>query len=936
MPTLLQRSRCHLTVSRSLLVALALCGGLFVASCGGGQGGPGPNGAGQGLVLTTFEQDAVDNLALNSVLSWIFSEPVDPASVNSASIQLRRGGQFGASVPGSFRVVGNQVFFEPQLPGLCDLSDAGFKADTQYRVQLIGWPEEFSIKNTRGQPLSATSTYEFHTRAETDPERFLDQIAAFSPAVTGISPANGAQAVTVDANNRIVVTFSENLDPCTVNDTTVLFHMVETGDPVLGNARTAPNGNASGFYTGSSTADNSASAFSWGADVSTTVAPAQRVLATIRLVQTFAVTQIVITPTYKRFPENALLLLRLTTGIKDFGGLSLPPLTASFTTQNLPVQTGSYAMLVEGETPFSTELSTGEFNTARSPSKAQAFLLFAGDGDNGVVGAVFTDPTGPNTPASGCSSPIQGNDGAKDDFDPGTDATLDTGASVNTCPNDADGSTAVFFEFRTMRIRSGVTVRVIGKNPAILKVQGDAIIENGGRLLVRGDNQNGAPQSNGLIGKTGGTAAAGSAGGVGVAGGGDGGQSKTANGSQGVYGGDGYAGFGSPGVGVQGGTGGGQGNVDERRSNFNGGGSGHSAAGGGGGHAIAGNPGDAQETLPNSPFQGTPRGAGGGTYPTVGNAMRKPSAGSGGGAGGAAQSYANSNFNSSGGSGGAGGGFVDITSQGQIGVFGAIDASGGRGGNGILPTTGGFYHGSSAGGGGSGGGVRLLTPQNINVLGGTITTAGGIGGTGSQATNQPGPINNGGAGGSGRIVLEDGDSVITGLSGGGLTPGEGTDGFYRDVFDATRFQGGGLEPQVVSEVFPIGPFNPIYQTPVQIDFVAGVPSIASRGFGSTAIFIEAQGYEILPNGLVDLGSATGWKTVGHFKDSGSENLPQWVPNTAPADVVLPGDNTGGTIASLNGREFIQLRFSFYLPTGIGPFDAGPFLDTWIIRFSSDQ
>ena len=477
MPSSILQSPCRLAVG-----VLSLCIALVATSCGGGQGGPGPGGAGQGLVLTTFEQDAVDNLALNTILSWVFSEPVDPASVNSASIQLRRGDQFGASVPGTFRVEGNRVFFEPQLPGLCDLSDAGFNPDTQYRVQLIGWPEEFSIKNTRGQPLAKTSTYEFHTRDENDPELFVDQIAAFAPQVVGVTPGNGGQAVSVNSNNQVVVTFSENLDPCTVDDTTVLFQVVETGDPVLANARTAPNGNASGFYAGASTADNSASIFSWGADVSTPISPAQRILASIDLVQTFSTTQIVITPTYGQFPENALLLLRLTTGIQDFGGLSMAPLTISFTTQNLPPQSGSYTMLVEGETPFSLEQSTGEFNTARAPSKVQAFLLFAGDGDNGVVGAVFTDPTGPETTASGCSSPIQGNDGSKDDFDPGADATLDTGATVNTCPNDADGSTAVYFEFRTLRIRSGVTVRIRGENPAIIKVQGDAIIENGDEL----------------------------------------------------------------------------------------------------------------------------------------------------------------------------------------------------------------------------------------------------------------------------------------------------------------------------------------------------------------------------------------------------------------------------------------------------------------------
>ena len=94
--------------------------------------------------------------------------------------------------------------------------------------------------------------------------------------------------------------------------------------------------------------------------------------------------------------------------------------------------------------------------------------------------------SGPGIPPA-CSVPRQPNDESLDNFDPGADVNLDTGLTLNTCPNSVDGSTAVVWEFETFRIRSGRTVRVIGVNAAIFQVRQSATIDSGGRLLGRGD-----------------------------------------------------------------------------------------------------------------------------------------------------------------------------------------------------------------------------------------------------------------------------------------------------------------------------------------------------------------------------------------------------------------------------------------------------------------
>ena len=160
---------------RLLVVSLCVLGMLSATSCGGGDGGP---EAGQGLVLLGFSLDGVDNAVLNEVLIFRFSATIAEPSITDATLQIREGPAFGLTVKGKFVFDDSEVRFEPRLPTLCDLSDGAFKPDTQYRVQLIGAPEQFAIKNIAGQSLDRTQTYEFHTRLDTDPDKYRDQIRA--------------------------------------------------------------------------------------------------------------------------------------------------------------------------------------------------------------------------------------------------------------------------------------------------------------------------------------------------------------------------------------------------------------------------------------------------------------------------------------------------------------------------------------------------------------------------------------------------------------------------------------------------------------------------------------------------------------------------------------------------------------------------------------
>jgi hypothetical protein len=929
----------------ALLAALAFA----APGCGGGGGGQGPDGAGQGLQLITFIQNGVNNLSLNQILEFRFSEPVDPSTVHSASMQVREGPSFGRAVNGVYRVVGSTVFFEPTLPGRCDLTDAGFQPGKTYRITLVGFPEQFSIKNLAGesgpdgyipgsgQPLQSTMNFEFKTRLDTDPLLFIDQIAATSPVVTTTSPQNGTPIVVVQADNKIVITFSENLDPCTVNATNIRFQEWERGGVGTFVDPGAPGGPKSGFTTLTpSTVDdgNIGNPFSWGSSTGGAVAPSpQLIRSNIVLTQSFSSTVVTITPEFGRFPENALCVVELTFGIKDLGGSTLVPLVFAFTTENLASQQGTYQVKFLGETPIDPTATTADVNTARSPGRAQGWWLLAGDGDNGANMLIPGLPTQAPT----CTTPLQQNDGVKDNLDANTaNITLDTGLTLNTCPNGTDGSVAVVYEFQSFRIRSGRHVFVVGENPAIILVQGAVNIDANGRLHIRSSTATGTAQNNGQIGNDSRTVDP--AGGAGLVGGGDGGKGYRPNNAV-TYADSGMSPAGSPsGQNVQGGVGGGLGGVQATKSSF-GTGFGSAGGGGGGGHSAAGTGGGTVQTT-NNPFKGPATGTGGAIVGTL--QMFLPSAGGGGGGGGSNTQTASTfiGYDGGGGGGGGGGGFIDFTSASSITVNGIINAQGGTGGSGEGPHN--FYLGAGGAGGGAGGGVRMLTPGTINITGAQILCTGGANGIGY--TPSGGTANHGGVGGVGRIALEDSDGIIDGLNAATLTPAPGggpTGGFWTGPFDPTRFAAGARTPALTTGVFFVGPANPDYNPlPVVADFVANIPSGSDRGVGKTSILIEAQGFQLLPDGTYNPGSATGWRTVGHITHSGLASSPNWVNGNPPViDIpTLPPGNPGGasSINMFDTCEFLQLRITFYLNNTMGPFDPGPYLDDWTIRFDYNQ
>jgi hypothetical protein len=202
-------------------------------------------------------------------------------------------------------------------------------------------------------------------------------------------------------------------------------------------------------------------------------------------------------------------------------------------------------------------------------------------------------------------------------------------------------------------------------------------------------------------------------------------------------------------------------------------------------------------------------------------------------------------------------------------------------------------------------------------------------------------LNIAGAGGDGRIVLEDDDGVISGQESATVSPGEGEDGFYRGPFDLGRFAGGGGSTMAITEPFLVGPFDPVFYDPVQIypsntDFLAEIPADSADPVGLVAILVEAQGFQMAPDGTPDQATATTFRTVGFFEWNGSPTDPRWRLMQVGA-AHRPIDNTQAWgITNLNGCEYIQLRITFWMGPNADAQDLGPAIDRWTIKFWSDH
>jgi YD repeat-containing protein len=161
-------------------------------------------------------------VALNSDISIVFDEPINPPSVNPSTFHLKyRGGYyFYFNVSGSISVSsdGLMATFRPSQPLL---------PNALYYISFTD-----GIKDIAGNPLYDPGAAAFTTGVEgkdTTP-----------PEVVMVSPFNGATGIPINA--AVLIEFSEAVDQTTVNGNTIV--VSHSGVPLAGDLSLEQNGRA--------------------------------------------------------------------------------------------------------------------------------------------------------------------------------------------------------------------------------------------------------------------------------------------------------------------------------------------------------------------------------------------------------------------------------------------------------------------------------------------------------------------------------------------------------------------------------------------------------------------------------------------------------------------------------------------------------------------
>ncbi len=179
---------------------------VFITACGGGGGGASGGGSGDTTaptVSSSTPSNGTTGVGTNSKISAAFSEAMNPATLTGATFTLTQG---GAPVAGAVTYVGTVATFNP---------DSDLTGSLVYVATITA-----GAKDLAGN-AAVNKTWSFTTGPGTD---------TTAPTVSSSSPADLDTGVAVNAN--IAASFSEAMDPATIDATT--FTLTQGGTPVPG------------------------------------------------------------------------------------------------------------------------------------------------------------------------------------------------------------------------------------------------------------------------------------------------------------------------------------------------------------------------------------------------------------------------------------------------------------------------------------------------------------------------------------------------------------------------------------------------------------------------------------------------------------------------------------------------------------------------------
>ena len=183
-------------VSTALLLAILLigCSGLSTS-----PPSPAPVVSASPTVLMVVPQ--TNGVGTNRAIAVVFSEPMDPASINNGSFVVA-----GLSGTVTYDTTNRIGAFKPST---------GFAPNTMYNASITA-----GARNISGTPIAAPFNFSFTTRSTTDTS---------PPSLVAINVAAGATCVPLD--QKIKVTFDEQMDSLTINPGT--FFITGVAGPVV-------------------------------------------------------------------------------------------------------------------------------------------------------------------------------------------------------------------------------------------------------------------------------------------------------------------------------------------------------------------------------------------------------------------------------------------------------------------------------------------------------------------------------------------------------------------------------------------------------------------------------------------------------------------------------------------------------------------------------
>jgi hypothetical protein len=901
--------------------------------------------------ITDIDVSGLSGVPQDQIVTVHFTQPVDPASVNPATIQVRaqNAGSTGYTIqsPGSFQVTGAVVRFLPRLPThLRDPGDpngffygvgsprdnasanAGFQSSKNYLMTVVGSPTFAAIRSTRGRSLDRKYSAPFTTAPETP------KSAAFStlpytdspPPAFGFSnppdrPASpddqfarhgGTQDVpsaisvsvfgtkvplspnTVRQSGNVTCTLISRRDDAsyrkTLQGTPFIEQNFDTVRLVFAPRFPLPDVSTYALTVSTGVTDLT-EVYSFSSNPTRLrLRTTYEFLATARALNPGA--------PWAQLPNPPLELIaadwptdEAARGILKTNLLALGDTYADEINPRVMVLFSTRDELVtHASLTIDFLASQGMFDASRSTAEWDQSVA-------GAASGVFT--------AAGGSA-------ALGDLKPTANVTIAAGAYPGSVLN-----------YRSISIPPNVTVTLAGgaapasqtsppaipnqaprSQPATIKAlvaQIDGQLSADGAPGVDGSQTANYSQNTGLVNV---------AGGPGGPGGGDGGYVRGVY-AQAIASGTGDVGndvnmvLASAAVGGRGGIGGS--NHANTIYRFSGG-------GGGGGSRLAGTAGSAG-TYPTTSWNG---GGGAGGAGAPGNADLATLVGGAGGGGGGTATQGSNAWGASSGTGGGGGGAVLIQTSGAltISTTGLVHSRGGKGGRGSTTQQ---EQGGGAGGGG-GGAVLLRSSKGFNLANAAaaVDVSGGLGGVGGGPYSSLYYGGSGGSGGTGFVRYEDPN--------GGIAVPNGTQGVYAPV-------GAGVPSYVYSKWIDLGVDNARIVNFTASDFLMTA--------GNDAIFVEMQCAVENPAAL---GTALTTSIDASENSTNVAQASQWLPvrlvdNTPTGNAfTVPGNTLTDVVfpieAATAGRNyrFVRVRVTFQLDATQTSSSPVPFLDRMTIHY----